>query len=133
MPSSSARIWKLNSSLMSKNRALGFGLWGGWHWICKMLRESLYLERSLNSMPAPHTVSSSLEEKRIESPGRPSPRLYLGLVAGKNYGWGVCSRYLIQELSRIIDCRVLNEEDAGCRNADLDGKLFQALTGVDFF
>ena len=59
--------------------------------------------------------------------------LYVGLVAGKNYGWGVCSGYLIRELSRLTDCRVLNEADRSAQDENLEGKLFQALTGVDFF
>jgi glycosyltransferase involved in cell wall biosynthesis len=59
--------------------------------------------------------------------------LYLGLVSGTNYGWGVCSRYLIQELSQLIDCRVLNAADKPFSDATLDGALFQALTGVDLF
>jgi glycosyltransferase involved in cell wall biosynthesis len=57
----------------------------------------------------------------------------LGLVEGKNYGWGVCSRYLVQELSKLTACRVLNDGDGSAQNKALDGKLFQALTGVDFF
>jgi glycosyltransferase involved in cell wall biosynthesis len=55
------------------------------------------------------------------------------LVAGKNYGWGVCSRHLIRELSQLTDCRVLNEADGSAQNGNLEGRLFQALTGVDFF
>jgi glycosyltransferase involved in cell wall biosynthesis len=59
--------------------------------------------------------------------------LFVGLVEGKNYGWGVCSRYLIRELSKLTDCRVLNEADRSAQDENLEGKLFQALTGVDFF
>lgn len=58
--------------------------------------------------------------------------LYLGLVEGNNYGWGVCSRYLIRELSRLTDCRVLSASDGSAHNGQLGGQLFQALTGVDF-
>jgi glycosyltransferase involved in cell wall biosynthesis len=59
--------------------------------------------------------------------------LYLGLVEGNNYGWGVCSRYLIRELSRLTDCRVLSATDGSATNGGLEGCLFQALTGADFF
>ena len=58
--------------------------------------------------------------------------LYLGLVAGRNYGWGVCSEYLTRELGRKINCQVLSREDGTADNPNLNGKLFQALTGVDF-
>jgi glycosyltransferase involved in cell wall biosynthesis len=59
--------------------------------------------------------------------------LYLGLVAGKNYGWGVCSEYLSWELSQRINCCILNEADGTAKNPNLNGKLFQALTSVDLF
>jgi glycosyltransferase involved in cell wall biosynthesis len=59
--------------------------------------------------------------------------LYLGLVTGKNYGWGVCSKYLIRELSNKASIHVLNEADGSATNRGLNGKLFQALTSVDFF
>ncbi len=59
--------------------------------------------------------------------------LYLGLISGENYGWGVCSQYLIKELSRKRNCHVLNEADETGKNKNLNGKLFQALTTGDFF
>ena len=59
--------------------------------------------------------------------------LYLGLMAGKNYGWGVCSKYLIEELSKKVKTHVLNEKDGSATEKNLNGKLFQALTSVDFF
>lgn len=62
-----------------------------------------------------------------------SEPLYLGLVAGQNYGWGVCSEYLSLELSKKINCCILNSADGTATNPNLDGKLFQALTSVDFF
>jgi len=73
------------------------------------------------------------ESKQGAALDRPRENLYLGLVEGNNYGWGVCSRYLIQELSKLASCRVLNEADGSAHNGNLEGKLFQALTGVDFF
>jgi glycosyltransferase involved in cell wall biosynthesis len=66
------------------------------------------------------------------APGSPGT-LYLGLVPGDNYGWGVCSRYLIRELAGCGPCRVLNAFDGTDSCGSLDGPLFQALTGVDFF
>jgi glycosyltransferase involved in cell wall biosynthesis len=73
------------------------------------------------------------ESKQGAARGRPRENIYLGLVEGNNYGWGVCSRYLIQELSKLTNCWVLNEADGSAHNGNLEGKLFQALTGVDFF
>jgi glycosyltransferase involved in cell wall biosynthesis len=59
--------------------------------------------------------------------------LFLGLRSGKNYGWGICSRYLIKELSALTAVHVLNEEDGSTNHGTLPGKLFQALTNEHFY
>lgn len=59
-------------------------------------------------------------------------KIYLGLVRGENYGWGVCSKYLIKELSKFRSIHVLNDQDGSAANRHLDGRLFQALTTIDF-
>jgi glycosyltransferase involved in cell wall biosynthesis len=59
-------------------------------------------------------------------------KLYFGLFGYQNSGWGVCRRYLMKELTGIIDLHVLqNEADADC-NVGLDGMLFQGLKDADF-
>ena len=63
----------------------------------------------------------------------PCETLYLGLKAGDNYGWGVCSRYLIKELSKKVNVSVLNESNESQKKQYVPGKLFHALTSVDFF
>jgi glycosyltransferase involved in cell wall biosynthesis len=84
------------------------------------------------------------ESRQLQSPGSTvvesgpnagisNDMLYLGLISGRNYGWGICSEYLIRELSKLVQCHVVNEQDGSARNPQLDGKLFQALTSVDFF
>ena len=60
-------------------------------------------------------------------------QLYLGLKSGSNYGWGVCSRYLIQELAKLTPIRVLNGAEGPEARQNVAGKLFQALTGIDFY
>lgn len=60
------------------------------------------------------------------------PDLYLGLVKGENYGWGVCSRYLMEELPKLRSIRLVNEKDASSHKLNLPGPLFQALTTVAF-
>ncbi len=96
-------------------------------------------EAAIRPEPAPADSVSGGNHLTLQSDGirrhdrgAASP-LYLGLVPGNNYGWGVCSRYLIRELSRLTECRVLDPADGSALNKELDGKLFQALTGVDFF
>jgi glycosyltransferase involved in cell wall biosynthesis len=57
---------------------------------------------------------------------------FLGLVKGKYYGWGVCSKYLIDELSKMRSVHVINDDDGSSSNHRLEGPLFQALTTVSF-
>lgn len=64
---------------------------------------------------------------------RQASPVYLGLIKGDGYGWGVCSRYLIQELSAGLKVRVLNEKDGSASNAHLDGPLFQGLANHEFW
>ncbi|BBO79778.1 hypothetical protein DSCO28_03440 [Desulfosarcina ovata subsp. sediminis] len=59
--------------------------------------------------------------------------LFLGLSSGKNFGWGVCSQYLIQELSTMTRTHVLSETAGSAVNAHLPGKLFVGLTDVQFY
>jgi glycosyltransferase involved in cell wall biosynthesis len=63
----------------------------------------------------------------------PSKPVYLGLIKGDGYGWGVCSRYLIQELSEELDVHVLNSEGGSDSNDRLDGTLFQGLANHEFW
>lgn len=78
------------------------------------------------------------EKKRyaVAAPGVPLNNdrnpLHLGLVKGDHYGWGVCSRYLIQEISAIRPVHVLNLEAESSEYGHLAGPLFQALVNVDF-
>ncbi len=71
-----------------------------------------------------------------ETPSGPMPAdtsdLFLGLVKGENYGWGVCSKYLIDELSKMRSVHVLNDEDGSSSSGKLDGLLFQAITTAAF-
>ena len=103
-------------------------------------RARYFLDRLVERLPARKGQGTRLETapRNIAIAGAAPARtganpLYLGLVAGNGYGWGVCSRYLIRELSRLTDCRVLSDADGSAANGELEGSLFQALTGVDFF
>lgn len=88
--------------------------------------------------PESHALRSSWKEGIISKSAAvkptivPANSLYLGLIKGENYGWGVCSRYLIKELSKERPVAVLNTEDGSSENLSLSGMLFQALTNVDF-
>jgi glycosyltransferase involved in cell wall biosynthesis len=62
----------------------------------------------------------------------PHETLFLGLRSGKNFGWGICSQYLIEELSALTAVHVLNEADGSADHEALPGKLFQGLTNEHF-
>ncbi len=87
----------------------------------------------------PTKVNTTCGCEQFEIPPKESsrttaqPQLYLGLVKGEGYGWGVCSHYLIEELSKLIEVRVLSEKDGSASNPQLKGVLFQALTSGEFF
>jgi glycosyltransferase involved in cell wall biosynthesis len=66
------------------------------------------------------------------TPVQTPERLYLGLSKGENFGWGVCSRYLIRELSKKIPTQLLDPTNGYHANSALEGKLFQALTDIHF-
>jgi glycosyltransferase involved in cell wall biosynthesis len=66
------------------------------------------------------------------SSNEPSGTLYLGLSTGDNFGWGVCSRYLIKELAKKRPTHVLSANNGDHNVENLNGKLFQALTDIDF-
>jgi glycosyltransferase involved in cell wall biosynthesis len=80
------------------------------------------------------TTLKETERRRVTVPSQSDHRvrLFLGLLKGDGYGWGVCSRYLIAELSNLKPIQVLNESDGTASNAHLNGPLFQALTDIDF-
>jgi glycosyltransferase involved in cell wall biosynthesis len=59
--------------------------------------------------------------------------LYLGLHAGKNFGWGICSQYLIQELSGLTKVQVLETGGDSADAMHLPGKLFMGLADEDFY
>ena len=58
--------------------------------------------------------------------------LYLGLSRGENFGWGVCSKYLRNELAKKL--KVI-DVDTVPRNMDspkIPGKMLHALTSLEF-
>ncbi len=96
-------------------------------------------ERILNrwhALESPAAVSETPKNAAVASQPKTSPvtrfPIHLGLVRGEGYGWGVCSRNLIQELSKLRSVRVLDAPDSSADDSALDGVLFQALVNVDF-
>ena len=67
-----------------------------------------------------------------DSTRKKTPPTFLGLAKGENYGWGVCSKYLIEELPKWHPIRVLDDKDGSSTNKFLPGPLFQAITNVNF-
>ncbi len=60
-------------------------------------------------------------------------KVYMALSKGENFGWGVCSKYLNQEISKLYNKTVIVEYDNDQYNDTvLQGKVFHALTGIEF-
>ncbi len=56
--------------------------------------------------------------------------LFVALPSGQNFGWGICGYYLKKEISKRVKTKFpeINSESG----AELPGKLFTALTNVNF-
>jgi glycosyltransferase involved in cell wall biosynthesis len=89
-------------------------------------------EIGLLGMCGAKNTQAAADKQIAPEPRSWSERLHLGLVQGDGYGWGVCSRYLIQELTRHRAVAVLSPDDGSSGHAPLPGVLFQALKNVDF-
>ena len=103
------------------------------------VQQALGRQRSIGAMPRPGEQKSDGPGPATQGYVAPTAAasddtcFYLGLVRGENYGWGVCSRKLIEELGRMRKVHVLSEKDGTASDPELPGDLFQALTSVDFF
>ena len=109
---------------------------GDWHdvlhRVCQTLARAVH-EREL-LLPPPGTERQEHQQPLPQSEKgaqRQWECLYLGLSAGQNFGWGVCSTYLAEELARRVPVHLLNEQDGSLSDAHLPGPLFAAIRGVD--
>ena len=93
----------------------------------KVCKPGRAIGRSQNSASPTQDRSLEKSETSLQS------KLYLGLSSEGNYGWGVCSKYLIKELDKLIDCEVLDISHPDGKRKNIRGKLFQTLTGIDLF
>ncbi len=54
--------------------------------------------------------------------------LYLALNPGNNFGWGICSKYLIREVGKLTEIRVINNSNTKLLdNLNLPGRAFHAI------
>ncbi len=60
-------------------------------------------------------------------------KIYLALSKGENFGWGVCSKYLRKEVSKLYSKTYEwdFEQETGDEEI-IDGKVFHAITGIEF-
>ncbi len=59
--------------------------------------------------------------------------LYLALSKGENFGWGVCSKYLRNEVGKLYKhVYEWDFEREGEQITKVNGKVFHALTGIEF-
>jgi len=54
--------------------------------------------------------------------------LYLALSPGNNFGWGICSKYLIREVGKLTEISVINNSNIKLLdNLNLPGRVFHAI------
>jgi glycosyltransferase involved in cell wall biosynthesis len=58
--------------------------------------------------------------------------LYYSGQPGSGFGWGVCNRHLMEELSRLLEVRYLGRSDPLFQSKELPGDLFTSLGGHVF-
>jgi tetratricopeptide (TPR) repeat protein len=58
--------------------------------------------------------------------------LYLGLIKGEQHGWGVCSNYLIKELSKLGPTYLIENIENLEEKESIEGTVFQALVDTNF-
>lgn len=60
--------------------------------------------------------------------------IYLALSKGENFGWGVCSKYLNTEFPKLhTNTKIWDFEKSEQTVKQINGKVFHALTGLEFF
>ena len=102
----------------------------------RILRQGVrYCPQSQELSAAYNLLTKKLPIGKVSSTNKGSRGgdfLYLGLSPGENFGWGVCSNYLIKELAQKRSVRVLDEENSSSKNKNLPGKLFKTLLNINF-
>ncbi len=94
-----------------------------------------YYERALANAPDYKDPATNLQilgffEQQQNNP--PEKPLFLGLPRGENFGWGICSRYLRQELAkRVTTCSVDYQDWNLHSNKSLPGPYFFALQDIN--
>ena len=99
---------------------------GGLHGLASQGRRYMELCGLHRGMAKEAATQSEHREVR----GQP---LFLGIDKGNVHGWGICSRYLKNELSRRIPVEDLSQGEPARGNHRLPGKVLHALTGAEFF
>lgn len=77
-------------------------------------------------------IENILSERRIPAFLDTPETVYLGLSKGENFGGGICSKYLKKELSKLIKTINLHEHKELLEKEDLQGKIFHAITDINF-
>ena len=61
-----------------------------------------------------------------------NPLVYLALSKGENFGWGVCSKYINQEFSKIYQNTKKWDFEQNPEEMKIEGKILHTLTDLDF-
>jgi len=87
---------------------------------------------SADNKASGHSPDSGLNyvARPVGVPGS-SPLYYAG-QPGSGFGWGVCNRHLLAELSKLVEVRNLESSDPMFQSKALPGDLFTPLQGSAF-
>ncbi|MGE5497145.1 MAG: tetratricopeptide repeat protein [Syntrophothermus sp.] len=58
--------------------------------------------------------------------------IYLALSSGENYGWGICSRYIKEELSKKTSVSNIDASEELRSSKEISGTVIHALTNLEF-
>jgi tetratricopeptide (TPR) repeat protein len=103
---------------------------GNWKAVFNNIKEELTKMISPNELKKIRDFSKAFDSFALQ---QKKERVFLGLTSGENFGWGVCSRYLKEELSKKLEVINLDENKAIVEKGSVDGTVFHALTDFNFF
>ena len=94
--------------------------------------DSVFLRLKKDLIELVNNKKLNVSRLGISAVNKNDQKLYLGLASGENYGWGVCSKYLKRELSKMLNIINIEEHAELLKTGEVNGTMFHALNNNDF-